>query len=543
MPTGWAQLYFTPERAPRVPRLGWMLPRDWNLNCLLHLLMAEWAQLTRGSGSMKWTQRIFDALDKPRPFHAQQFLLTLALIMALGAIASDRYHFFFQNYSPFVKQQVLPAIGREHLAGKVLKRMIPPEQIGTARLDAWPWASPLFRNQHHLYGESLIPITSDYLGVWHYTKMVLEGQNPYSIDYFFTYNFQAYDWPMIHNSKVPAQIVGPLSYPPFAVMALVPFFSNNYFLSIMKYFLFIGFVIITAGIIIIYNTPVARGQLAVFLTTLLVTSYPAALLLDRGNIEGIVFVFIAAAILTYQRRYFYISALLIAAAACCKIYPAIYFILFAVDGKWKELSAGFLATVAITIASLATINGDANIVLGQFIHHISGFNEFFLYDGRSIQFGHTLCNLISGLFFLETSDPKIQSSLRLFCLVYPYLVAAFTLGAIWRIRALKLKQRISVLTVMMVYLPFTSFDYTLIYLYIPLLLLLLDVINNASNRILDLLPLWIICMISLPKQYLVGLFNFGPGISFMVNGVGLGLLLMIFLLAKPTSESPEVAFY
>jgi len=207
------------------------------------------------------------------------------------------------------------------------------------------------------------------------------------------------------------------------------------------------------------------------------------------------------------------------------------------------LSAGFLATVAITIASLATINGDANIVLGQFIHHISGFNEFFLYDGRSIQFGHTLCNLISGLFFLETSDPKIQSSLRLFCLVYPYLVAAFTLGAIWRIRALKLKQRISVLTVMMVYLPFTSFDYTLIYLYIPLLLLLLDVINNASNRILDLLPLWIICMISLPKQYLVGLFNFGPGISFMVNGVGLGLLLMIFLLAKPTSESPEVAFY
>lgn len=120
----------------------------------------------------------------PRPFRAERFFLGLALCMALGAIASARYHFYLQNYSPFIFRQVLPATQNLHVAELAIRGNHDSQDLNRARLDQWPWISPLSTNVSPEFGEALIPVGSDYLGVWHYTKMILRRQNPYIVNFF-----------------------------------------------------------------------------------------------------------------------------------------------------------------------------------------------------------------------------------------------------------------------------------------------------------------------------------------------------------------------
>lgn len=490
---------------------------------------------------MVWIQLFFRFLGRRRSLQVDRIFLALALCMALGAIVSARYHFFMQNYSPFVMQQVLPATGKMPWAEKALWRAVPLNRVPTARLDTWPWDSPLFRNQHHQYGEALIPIGSDYLGVWHYTRMLLCGMNPYDINFYFTYNFQAYNWPMMKDPKVPAQIVGPLSYPPFAAMVLVPFYSDNYFLSLFKYYLAFGTFLVLGSAWILRRASQARLSLAMLLGTMILTSYPIAMILDRGNIEGILFIFTTLGVIAYLSKRFYLSALLIALAACCKFYPAIFFMMFILDRNWKPLLFGVLSIVGVTLVSFIIINSPVSHTLSMFFSHLGGINEFFLYDGRSIQFSHTLCTLVSGILFSEVGDPKVQSMLRTFCGFYPYMIGILTLGACLRMRRLDALARVSALTVMMVFFPFFSYDYTLIYLFLPFGLLLVEATQRSSWSLMDVLPLALFGFISIPKQYLVGLFAMGPGIGFALNGLALGTLLILTLIQrKPAIQEPDL---
>ena len=489
---------------------------------------------------MNWSQKTLQALTKPRPFQAERFFLVLALSMALGAIASARYHFFMQNYSGFVIQEVLPASGKMQWAEKALHRSVPKAQIPNAHLDSWPWASPLFRNKHFQYGDSLSPIGSDYLGLWHYTKMILTGQNPYMIDFFFTYNFKIPNTPMIQDPMVPAQVVGPLSYPPFAALILVPFFSNNYFLSLVKYYSIFGLFLLICMWGTIKNTVDTKWPLTLLLATTVFTSYPLAILLDRGNIEGILFIFIALGLFAYHQKFYFISAALIAVAASCKFYPGIFFILFFLDRRWKELAFGSFFSLALTAISLLVINHPIHDTFARFATHLSGVNEFMLFDGGSIQFSHTLCTLISGIIYFDFSNPTVQAGLRSFCRIYPYVIGVLMLGIIWRIQRFDLCGRVGVLTVTMVFFPFFSYDYTLIHLYIPFAWWLVKLAGRRQASILELVPACLLGLISLPKQYLVGLFALGPGISFAVNGFALGILL-IMLLFNATDQAAETA--
>ena len=477
-------------------------------------------------------QSYLEFLKRKRSFDVDRVFLALALCVAFGAIVSSRYHFFMQNYSPFVMQQVLPATGKMHWAEKALWRSVPLNRVPTARLDCWPWASPLFRNQHHQYGESLIPVGSDYLGVWHYTKMLLNGLNPYDINFYFTYNFQAYNWPLIKDPMVPAQIVGPLSYPPFAAMMLVPFYSDNYFYSLFKYYSTFTAFLLLGMAWLVWRAPRARTSLAMLLATVAISSYPIAILLDRGNIEGILFIFTVLGVAAYLGNRLYLSAILIAVAACCKFYPAIFYILFALDRRWKPLLIGILSMAGITLISLLAINSPINYTLALFTQHLSGINEFFLYDGRSIQFSHTLCTLISGTLFFEVGNPRTQAMLRLFCNIYPFVIAFLTIAIFIRMRKLSLHARVSALTVMMVFFPFFSYDYTLIYLYLPFGLLLLDAARRESWNLTEVAVLGLFGFIGIPKQYLVGLFAMGPGVGFALNGLSLGFLLVLTLFCQ-----------
>lgn len=486
---------------------------------------------------MNQIRLMLEFLRAPRAFNPDKFILVLALCMSIGTIASYRYHFSMQNYSTFAIQQVLPAMQMKRMAEKATQRPNATEDSSPVRMDTWPWTSPLFRNQHHIYGEALIPIGSDYLGIWHYTKMLLEGDNPYSINFFFTYNNKAYDWPMIRDPQVPAQIVGPLSYPPFAVLVLVPFFSNNYFGSLLKYYFAIALFVIVLSALIVKHSNKYKTSMIFFIITTLITSYPIAFLLDRGNLEGIAFILVALALILYYKGYYFMSAIFIAIAASCKIHPAIFLSLFLLEKKWKEIGLGVATVTLLTFVSFLAMNAPIDLIMKQFINNISGVNEFFLFDGRAIQFSHTLCTLISGIFFHNVSHPGIQSNLRTFIRIYPYLVGMITVLIIWRSTKLDLRHRISVLIVMMLFLPYANFDYTLIYLLIPLFWLLIDMLTRESNNFLDVISVYLLVLLGIPKQYLAGLSGFEAGISFMINGLLLGLLLISLMLSRSPASS------
>lgn len=272
--------------------------------------------------------------------------------------------------------------------------------------------------------------------------------------------------------------------------------------------------------------------MALLLFTTFIVSYPISVLFDRGNIEGILFIFIAAGIWLYRKEHFYTAAIFLAIPAACKFYPAIFYGLYILNRQWRSLLLGITAILCLTVFSFVILPAPISLTINQFLNNISEFNNFFLFDGGAIQFGHSLCTLVRGTVFADYNNPKVQESLRVFLKVYPYFVGILTLVVFWRLRESDAWTRVCVLTVMMLFFPFVSSDLKLVYLYIPFVWLLLGMGACSSLALLDLLPVCVLAFITIPKQYLVGLFGMGPGLSFILNGLALGLLLLLLVARK-----------
>ena len=69
-------------------------------------------------------------------------------------------------------------------------------------------------------------------------------------------------------------------------------------------------------------------QIDVMLAVTALCSYPFQFLIDRGNLEGVVWFFAFLGLVLFARGRYLISALLFAAAVCIKPFPALFFFLF-----------------------------------------------------------------------------------------------------------------------------------------------------------------------------------------------------------------------
>jgi hypothetical protein len=218
---------------------------------------------------------------------------------------------------------------------------------------------------------------------------------------------------------------------------------------------------------------ISKNAVITFLAAVLITSYPLGFLLHAANLELILWAFVMAGVWAFCRGKEGLAATLFGLAASMKLYPIIFLALFIQKKSWSRIVQGVAVTVAATIASLWVIYPHIAVTWKQ---NQAGTQMFLRRDGMhwvagQAGFDHTLFSFIKTI--LPTHNPWV------FAKVFVGYLLVVAVAVIWawfsRIQQKPLLERLTFLTVLIVLLPATSYDYTLVHLYAPWGLLVLAI--------------------------------------------------------------------
>jgi hypothetical protein len=259
-------------------------------------------------------------------------------------------------------------------------------------------------------------------------------------------------------------------------------------------------------------------QIAAWLTLLL--GFPLLFLLDRANIEAVVWVFVLLGIVAYARDHMAAAAVLLSIAASIKIYPALLFLLFLANHKYRAFAFAIATTVAISVLALAGVGP-------PFLQAISGSSKsapyltkylFGLYDAT--RFDHSGLGFVKQVLYIY-KYPDLSQLTQLIGRVMPVYSLLIPLGFLllywFRLRHLPILNQLMAYLILFILLPYISFEYTLIYLYLAwgafLWFLIADVVTGrvtVGPKAIQTI-LFSCAVIFVPLSYLMVGHSFGFG--------------------------------
>lgn len=234
-------------------------------------------------------------------------------------------------------------------------------------------------------------------------------------------------------------------------------------------------------------------NVALFVASLLVTSWPFVFLIERANLEFVVVLLTFAGAASYWRGKPVAAGVFWALAGSMKIYPIVMLLLFVRRDERKALLAGIGTFFGSVLLSSWFVGPTLVQVMRGTIRGMSGFLSSYADRIRfeELKFDH------SYLAVLKTplSESALMPSLDVTRLTHLYLavvVPVALLVYVFRVRSLPPLNRYMLLSLAMVTLPPVSYDYTLVHLYpcLGLLVLLSVQVRDLRQRCLALIPLF-----------------------------------------------------
>ena len=282
-----------------------------------------------------------------------------------------------------------------------------------------------------------------------------------------------------------------------------------------------------------------RVLAAIVIAVTLLTSFPLMVLLNRANMEPVVTALVLLFLLCFIRTRYWLAALFLVIACCIKPYSGIFFLLMLFRKRFVETAvavcviavANFLALAGMNPSPMAAYRG---IQAGQRL-----FLAMDVFTMREFQmsFDHSLFSCLQQVVRFLAGHP-LYDSRTLKLLFVPYTALSMAGAGVVIIRAYRMPvlNQFFAFTILTVLLPWFSFDYTLIELYLPWGLLLMYLIQPPSDGyprlgLAELLLILIPCaVIFTPQTYLrIGEEN---GLGGQVKAVAL-LVLLVAILWRP----------
>jgi hypothetical protein len=213
---------------------------------------------------------------------------------------------------------------------------------------------------------------------------------------------------------------------------------------------------------------------AKFFLPLLFFSYPLIFLIQRANIELLLWLIVALGIVAYRRNLAILAAVLFGLAAAIKLYPILLLGLFLKPRAARSrqdlpaFATGILTAILATAAAIATTGPTFAIAAHGFFTGVDKFQGHYVDTVSKVEiaFDHCLFSPVKYLAYTQHLSPAPWRSTYYLC------AAILALALFVRVRTLPFLNRIVFLVTAMVCLPPVSFTYTLVHLYLPLLLLL-----------------------------------------------------------------------
>src|SRR5260370_31073662 len=143
-----------------------------------------------------------------------------------------------------------------------------------------------------------------------------------------------------------------------------------------------------------------RLALAGVVSVSLVLSYPLLFLLERANMEGIVWVVSALGLAAFVARHHKTAGELFVLAASMKIYPAVLLVLLVARKRYKAAAISVVAIDVLTVIALRllgpSIPGEVEEVRAG-LAHLSA-THILAYLGTEIRYDHSLFPIVKHLF-------------------------------------------------------------------------------------------------------------------------------------------------
>jgi hypothetical protein len=357
---------------------------------------------------------------------------------------------------------------------------------------------------------------------------IFRGSFPDLLDYPEQFRF-FHSTAFFHQSTI-------LMYPaPLALPYRFFFFFGSYAAPALVAALLLLF---TAMVVILARTLIRRGlqpPLAVrFVLLTLLFAWPVWFCLKQGNFEFLIFGFIAAGVYAFWHRNPYLAAFCFAVAGSMKIYPLIFLGLLLAARRYRAFFLGLATTAGILLLSLWLECPDIAVSWHGMTAGLAAFFSAYVTHYQIAQCGldHSLFGLVKLGLAASGHMDWMNNVARMGHLAYAYLAVVALSGlTLWiiRIRHLPPVNQVLALTVAAIMLPPVSFEYTLMHLYIPWVMLVLLAIQGREAVFSGRRPLLV--------AYVFIAVLVSPLTEFWFHGWGMGgemkavLLLLLFILA------------
>jgi hypothetical protein len=251
--------------------------------------------------------------------------------------------------------------------------------------------------------------------------------------------------------------------------------------------LYLGIVGLFAGIVGLaaFRLFPNRGIASVLAFAVGTLSFPLLYLLDRGNLEGFVWMAASIGIFCFAKRRYYVAAAFLALATSMKIFPCVLLLLFLAKRRYKEFFAAAAMAVAFTLGSL-WVTGPSIVEAGRGILMGLDYNRrmnVLQFRWTEIGFDHCLFTYVKWIAVFCSSNLSSFKTLlpKLLVLYAVVAVAGFLALYAIKLRKMPVLNQVMVLSALSVTLPYSSFEYTLVQMVAPFFLLLLFLVNDVAS--------------------------------------------------------------
>jgi len=207
----------------------------------------------------------------------------------------------------------------------------------------------------------------------------------------------------------------------------------------------------------------------IFSGALVISIYPFAFQLDRGNIEIFVFGLIALFLWAWRKDKAW-ALVPLAAAIAMKLYPGVLLFLFVGRKQYRSFfAAGALSLLLIAggYCLVALWSGSPLLsVVSEQLTQMALHKPTYSYTFAGLQHNHTLWGYFLGInSFWASSHGKLLLSWSFSSLIYTIGVIVLFIGSAAYVSFSKSDdwRKLTVLMTCMLVFPYTSFDYTLIH--------------------------------------------------------------------------------
>jgi hypothetical protein len=303
---------------------------------------------------------------------------------------------------------------------------------------------------------------------------------------------------------------------PAPMICVYLLFTRNFHHPLRGFLLLLGALFAMSGIgvaVIGYLSSYNKWLLALASLLTVGIGYPFLFVIERGNMEGVIFGLCAGGMLAFFMRRYLVAGIFIALAASMKIFPIVLLGLLLARKRYREFTWSVLLIVPLQILAFWIIGPTIPEAFADVRRGMGNLsrNYFVAYSSGVMGFDHSLFAMIKQILHVRLREDALDS---LLLSITPWYTAFACLGFLalyfFRIRNLPIVNQAMILPILAVMLPYVSFEYTLMSLFLTWTIFILYLARDVSIESEQISSRTAFCILGLlaflftPVQYLRG---------------------------------------